>query len=249
MEESAGLPAAAGRDGAFKTTHWTVVMDAARCESSESSEAFGRLYIAYWYPLYAYVRRRGYSPHDAEDITQNFFARLIEKQSLAGLEREGGRFRSFLLTALSHFLANQRDRAHAQKRGSGAPTLPLDYASAEACYSTTAEEALSPEVAFEQNWALALLEQVFRCVRAECEATGKAALFDDLRLHLQGDKLGPPYADVAARHKMSESAIKVTVHRLRRRYGELLRQEIARTVESSNQVDEELRHLISVVTG
>jgi len=234
-------------NGNFVTTHWSVVLLAGQeGRVPEAREAFAQVYLDYWYPLYAYARRRGYPPPNAEDITQDFFVHLMEKKSLQGLEQVGGRFRSFLLRSLDNFLANDWDRRHAQKRGEGQPVLSLNVDDGEAKYSLATSDHDTPEVLFERQWVVTLLAKVFETLRAECQQAGKAPLFEDLRLHLQGDRQGPGYAEVAARHGLSEGAVKVTVHRLRQRYGELLRAEIARTVSSPAEVDDELRHLISL---
>lgn len=231
---------------AFRTTHWTVVLEAARPGTEQSHEAFARIYLDYWYPLYAYIRRRGYSPPDAEDIAQNFFVHLIEKQSLEGLEREGGRFRSFLLRSLDNFLANDWNRARAQKRGEGVPLLSLNVTDDEAKFLAETSVTETPETLFERQWVFTLLAKVLEHLRAECEASGKGGLFEALGPHLQGDRAGLPYAEIAARHGMSEGAVKVAAHRLRQRYGELLCEEIGRTVGSGEEVEGELRYLIAV---
>jgi RNA polymerase sigma factor (sigma-70 family) len=235
-------------NGAFATTHWSVVLRAGQqAKEPEAREAFAHVYLDYWYPLYAYVRRRGHAPANAEDITQDFFLHLLEKQSLQGLEQSGGRFRSFLLRSLDNFLANEWDRRHAQKRGSGEPVLSLNAADGESKYAHVVSDRDTPETLFERQWALTLLSNVLEQLRQECEATGKSGLFEDLRLHLQGDRQGPPYAEIAARQGMSEGAVKVTVYRLRQRYVELLRGEIARTVSRPEEVDEELQHLVALM--
>lgn len=242
-------PSGAGGSAAFRTTQWTAVLDAARPGTERTQEAFAKIYLDYWYPLYAYIRRRGHSPPDAEDITQNFFLHLIEKQSLDGLERDGGKFRSFLLRSLDNFLANAWHRARAQKRGDGVQPLSLDAQDGEARYLFEPTESVTPETLFERQWVCTLLAKVIGYLSTECEKSGKGGLFRDLQPHLQGDRQGQPYADVAARHRMSEGAVKVAVHRLRQRYGELLREEITRTVGSPEEVDEELRHLMAVAAG
>jgi RNA polymerase sigma factor (sigma-70 family) len=235
-------------NGAFVTTHWSVVLLAGQqTKEPEACEAFARVYLDYWYPLYAYVRRRGHTPTNAEDITQDFFVHLLAKKSLQGLEQTGGRFRSFLLRSVDNFLANEWDRRQAQKRGSGQANLSLNAADGEARYAHAVSDRDTPETLFERQWALTLLSKVLEQLRKECEATGKTGLFEDLRLHLQGDRQGPPYAEIAARQGMTEGAVKVTVHRLRQRYVELLRGEIARTVSRPEEVDEELRHLVALV--
>jgi len=211
-------------------------------------EAFARLYRDYWYPLYAYVRRRGYAQHEAEDLTQDFFVSLIKRQRLAGLEREGGRFRSFLLKALQNFLANEWDRAMAQKRGGGQSIVPLEEVDAESRFlaDSTTE---TPEAAFDRNWAYAIIEHAMEHLEAELRSAGKESILPQLRLHLQGDRGGRPYAEIAAEWGLSESAVKTTVHRLRQRYGRLLRAEVARTVGDDAEAERELRHLIEVVSG
>lgn len=231
----------------FTTTHWSVVFEAAQPESPGSVDAFARLYRDYWYPLYTYVRRRGRSPHEAEDLTQDFFVALIERERLRGLEPGGGRFRSFLLKALQNFLANEWDRASAQKRGGGSPLVPLDAAEAETRFLADPATA-APEAGFERNWAFAVLDHAMRNLEHELRAAGKERVFDPLRPHLQSERNGRPYAEIAADLGMSEGAVKVAVHRLRRRYRELLLAELARTVGDEADVTEELRHLIAIVS-
>lgn len=237
------------RTANFNTTHWTIVLSAARPGAEAKQQAFSRIYSDYWVPLYAYIRRRGYAPPDAEDITQDFFLHLINYESLEGLVREGGKFRTFLLRLLDNFLANQWDRSRAQKRGAGQPLLSLNVADGEAKYSLAAPDQNTPETLFERQWVFTLLRRVLESLNAECEAAGKGQLFADLRLHLQGERSGLSYAEVATRHSMTEGAVKVAVHRLRQRYGQLLREEIARTVGSPDEVDEELRRFIAVSAG
>ena len=241
MSPPPGEPPSAAQ--AFRTTHWTVVLQAACPDAPDATAAFAQLYRAYWSPLYAYVRRRGFAPVDAEDITQGFFTRLLEKSSLTNLQREGGRFRSYLLGGLNHFLANEWDRAQAQKRGAGQTPVSLNAEEGETAFLSVQDAGGTPETLFERQWVFALLAQVMRQLQAEATAMGKAAFFEEARPHLQGERSGLPYAEMASRHAMSEGAVKVAVHRLRHRYGELLRAEIARTVSSPAEVDDELRHL------
>jgi len=225
-------------------------MEAALPDGDGGQEAFAQLYLDYWPPLYAYVRRRGSSPEEAEDITQDFFTRLLQKEALAGLRREGGKFRSFLLGAMANFLADEWDRAQAQKRGSGHKPLSVDAEDGETRFQALAIAGeLTPESVFEKQWAVMLLEHVTEQLRAEEVRSGKGGLFEDLRPHLQSDRAGLPYAEIATRHDTTEGAIKVAVHRLRHRYGQHLREQIARTVSSPAEVDEELRHLINVMRG
>jgi len=234
-------------DSAFVTTKWTVIMEAASSEAPGSKAAFARLYQDYWNPLYCYVRRRGYSPAEAEDLTQDFFIALLEKQRLSGLAREGGRFRAFLLTGLKNHLANHWDRARAAKRGGGFSPLSLDETGAEKRFQGLAS-ASDPDLAFEREWAFAVLEVALHHLEDEMSTAGKGGFFQCVRSHLQGDRNGRPYAEIAAELGMSEGALKVAVHRLRRRYGELLRTEIARTILNEAEVAEELGCLLKIVT-
>lgn len=236
-----------GAVGAFRTTHWTVVLQAARPDDAGSTDAFAQLYRDYWPPLYSYVRRRGLSPAEAEDITQGFFYRLIEKNALGNLQREGGRFRSYLLGGLANFMANEWDRARTQKRGSGQAAIPLDAEEGEAIFQSLKDATGTPAVIFEREWVFTLLAQVMNRLQAEEAASGKSPFFQDAKPHLQGERSGLPYAEIAARHAMSEGAVKVAVYRLRQRYGELLRETIARTVSSPAEVEDELLHLLRVI--
>ena len=232
---------------AFQTTHWTLVLEAAHPDAPSDNTAFADLYLAYWPPLYAFARRRGLSPAEAEDVIQNFFTRLVSKRALSGVRPDGGRFRSFLLKSLENFLGNEWQRGQAQKRGGGQRPLSLNAAEGETCFALDAADGETPESLFEKRWAFTLLEHVADRLREEHVESGKRELFDQLRGCLQGDRSGPAYVTIAAQCGMSEGAVKVAVHRLRQRYGELLRQAIARTVSSPAEVDEELRYLISVV--
>lgn len=234
---------------AFGATHWTVVLEAARPNSPAGHTAFAQLYSDYWHPLYAFVRRRGLSAEEAEDITQSFFVRLIEKEALSNLRREGGRFRSFLLGALCNFLANEWDREHAQKRGGGRKPLSLDVSDEEGRYAALeAPDQETPESLFEKQWVLALLNHVSERLGEQQATLQKGALFEDLKPHLQSDRSGKPYAEIALKHGMSEGAIKVAVHRLRQEYRTLLREEVARTVSAKEEVEDELRHLLRVIS-
>ncbi|MCX8091940.1 MAG: sigma-70 family RNA polymerase sigma factor [Verrucomicrobiae bacterium] len=227
----------------FVTTHWTVVLAAGRRHTPQADRALEELCRTYWYPLYAYVRRRGHSREDAEDLTQAFFARFLAKNYLEGLSAERGRFRAFLLAALKHFLANEWDRARAQKRGGGAPHLSLDWQTADTQFQLAAAHELSPDRAFDREWALALLAKVLERLRAECEIEGRARQFAELRPFLTTDVPEMSHAEVARRLGLDETAVRVAVHRLRKRYRQLLRQEIAQTLSDTAMVDEELRAL------
>ena len=233
--------------GAFVTTHWSVVLAARRSDTTRAQTALARLCQCYWYPLYAYVRRRGYNPHDAQDLTQEFFARLLARNWLAQADRERGRFRTFLLSALGHFLANEWDKARAQKRGGAMEIVPLQLDSAETRYGHEPVDPVTPEQGYERQWALALLEEVLNRLQQEHEGEGQADLFTALKPCLVGDRQTQPYATLAANLGMTEGAIKVAVHRLRQRYRQLLREEIAHTVASTGEIEDEMRHLFKVL--
>ena len=233
--------------GSFRTTHWTVVLAASGANDEISREAFANLYLQYWPPLYAYARRRGLAPAEAEDVTQDFFVHLVSKQALAGLQRAGGKFRSFLLKSLDNFLANERDRALSRKRGAGQRPLSLNIDAGETHYALDVPDNDTPESLFDRHWAYTLLENVTRQLRGEYAEPGKRKLFDRVRDCLQGDRSGPAYATVAEQCGMSLGAVKVAVHRMRQRYGELLRQAIAQTVSQPDEVGDELRHLLDIV--
>jgi len=233
---------------AFESTHWTVVLEAARQDSPSGQRALATLYQSYRYPIYAFIRRSGHSPDEAADLTQDFFVRLLEKNWLASITREGGKFRSLLLTAVKHFLANARDHASTQKRGGGQPLLSLDEESSEGRYQFEPIDRATPDVLFERRWALQILEKVLERLRLEYARMEKVDLFEELTAFLPGGSQPVAQAEIAAKHEISVSAVGVAVHRLRRRYGELLRQQIARTVNDPREIDEEIRHLIAVLT-
>jgi len=237
-------PPGAGR---FATTHWSVVLSAARPESAHYQQALESLCQTYWFPLYAYLRRHGCDTHQAEDHTQAFLANLLAKQGLRLAQPERGKFRSFLLAALKHFLANERARAGAQKRGGGRTVLSLDCHSAEAQYALEPRDELSPEKLFERSWALTVLDRTMARLEAEAAASKKQTQFDRLKAYLTAGKNAVAYHQAAAELKMTEGAVKVAVHRLRRRYRELLRNEIAQTVATEDQIDEEIRHLFAAL--
>jgi RNA polymerase sigma factor (sigma-70 family) len=203
----------------------------------------------YWYPLYAFIRKQGFSPPDAEDLTQAFFVHLLGNHGLAAVARAKGRFRSFLLASLKNFLANERDRLGAQKRGSGQIHVSIDTAAAETRYGIEPADPRTAERAFERHWAITLLDTVLDRLRAEYAAPDKAKLFTALKFTLTGESKTTAYIEIAAGLGMSEGAIKVAVHRLRQRYRELLRDEVAQTVASPGDVDEELRHIFVVLSG
>lgn len=233
----------------FATTRWTVVLLAGRKSSPQSAQALEELCCAYWYPLYAYVRHQGHRKSDAEDIVQGFFARFLAKNYLDGLRSERGRFRAFLLAALKHFLANEWDRAHRQKRGGGAMPLALDWQDADTRYRLDLPDPLSPDKLYDRVWATALLRRVLDRLRVECADDGRADFFEAVKECLTVGKGAIPYAEVATRTGLSEGAVRVAVHRLRKRYRALLREEIAQTLADPAQVAEELRALFAAVSG
>lgn len=234
---------------AFHTTHWSVVLAAKDRSEPGAAEALERLCCTYWYPLYAHVRRQGHAPPDAEDLTQGFFARLLEKEWLRSADSERGRFRSFLLASLRHFLSNERDRERAQKRGGGRPILSLDGPGAEERLRSEPAGGCSPQAEFDRRWALTVLGSVLDRLEDEHERKGKAELFRHLRGLLAGGAAEGMHEAVARELGMAEGAVRVAAHRLRRRYRELLRREIAQTVASPEEVEDELQHLFSALAG
>jgi RNA polymerase sigma factor (sigma-70 family) len=232
----------------FVTTHWSLVVSACDRQSPQSGVALEKLCRAYWYPLYAYIRRSGQSKENAEDLTQAFFARLLEKNHLDSARQERGRFRSFLLVSLKRFMANEFERAHAQKRGGFQTQISLDTELAERKFqSELAAPQLPPDRAFERRWVLTLLEQTLSRLRSEFENAGKIVEFERLKIFLTADKKEIPYAKVAEELGINESALRVAVHRLRKRYRELFREEIVHTLAEGESVEAELQHLMSVL--
>jgi RNA polymerase sigma factor (sigma-70 family) len=234
----------------FTPTHWSVVLAAAgRADSTHARDALEKLCRNYWLPIYVFVRRQGHSPHDAQDLTQEFFARLLEKNYLAGAQREKGRFRSFLLASVKHFLANEWDKANAQKRGGGQVPISIDATLGENSFRIEPADAVTAEKVYERRWALALLEQVLRRLREEYTRDGKEKQFNELKSTLTEGSRTVPYAEIATRLRTSEGAVKVAVHRLRQRYRELLRAEIADTVANPAEVDDEIRNLFAALAN
>lgn len=231
-------------DAQFHTTHWSVVLAAGQTSSPRAHEALEKLCRAYWYPLYAYVRRSGRTAHEAEDLTQEFFARMLEKDFPAGIKPEGGKFRSYLLTSLKNFLVNEWASRQTAKRGGGKTMLSLEDLGAEARYQSEPADQATPERLFERRWASALLDQVRQGLREEYAAEGKDRLFESLRPSLTGAAQSIPYDALAVQLGISEGAVKTAVYRLRKRYGELLRSEIAQTVDRPEDVEDEIRCLI-----
>lgn len=231
------------RGPVFVTTSWTVVLAAGRSDTDHAKAALEELCRAYWYPLYAYVRRRGFSAHDAQDLTQAFFEKLLERHWIGDADPDRGRFRTFLLTAMSRFVSDEWDKMRAQKRGGGVRHVPVQLDSAESRYGFEPADDCTPEQCYERRWALTLLDRVLQRLRAEYENEGRRSLFDSLHACLVGGGESQPYLELAAKLETSEGAVKVAVHRLRKRYRQLLRAEIAQTVQGSEGIDEELRHL------
>jgi DNA-directed RNA polymerase specialized sigma24 family protein len=232
----------------FLTTHWSVVLAAGEADSESARKALEHLCHAYWYPIYVYVRRKGYGPEDAEDLTQEFFAQLIAKHQLRLADREKGKFRTFLLSMLDYFLAREWNRAHRQKRGGQFKFLSLDQLTPEERYALEPADNDTPEKKFHRQWALTVLKETMHALEKECEADGKAALFGEVKNLLSGERPGGAYAGVSERLGMAEGAARVAVHRLRQRYGELLRQEIGKTVNQTSGVEEELAYLMGVLS-
>lgn len=231
----------------FATTHWTVVLAAGDAGSPQAEAALEELCRGYWYPLYAYARRAGQGIEAAEDLTQEFFARLLQKDYLRVADRRRGRFRWFLLTAFKCFLANEWDREKALKRGGGNRPLALDALTAEQRYQLEPADPLSADLVFERRWAITLLETARLRLRSEYSATGKGDRFELLEGSMPGERTEKTYAQIGAELGMSEGAVKTEVHRMKRRYAELMREEVARTVAVEAEIDLELRHLIDVL--
>ncbi len=233
----------------FATTRWTLIASARDESSPQARAALDALCRAYWYPLYAFVRRQGHPADRAEDLTQDFFARFVEKDVLGKADRARGKFRSFLLASCKNFLANQADRERAEKRGGRVRHVPLDAGAAESRFFTEPADALTPERLFERCWALALLEQVMSRLRQEYETAGKGVLFDRLKAYLTSEGGTATYAELAERLGRGEGTIKSDVFRLRKRYGELLRDEIARTLDDPAEVEDEIRGLMAALAS
>jgi DNA-directed RNA polymerase specialized sigma24 family protein len=228
----------------FATTQWKIVLEARDGTESLARTALESLCQAYWFPLYAYVRSRGHDADQARDLTQAFFADLLGRRFLEAIDQSKGRFRSFLLASLEHFLSHERDKAKALKKGGGVPQMSLDTADAEIRYRLEPADPVTPELVFERRWGLTVMERTMERLRVEyADQTGR---FEQLRPCLTGDN-PDRYAEIAATLGTTQTAVKAAVHRLRQRYGRLLREEIAETVTSPAEVDEELRYLLGVV--
>jgi RNA polymerase sigma factor (sigma-70 family) len=244
---STSTPTPRGSDAWFVTTHWSVVLSARQKDSPQSEAALETLCRAYWYPLYAFVRRQGQRPEDAQDLTQAFFARLLQKDYLQAAAREKGRFRTFLLVALKRFLANEWDRVRAQKRGGGQALLSLDTSAAETHYQMEPAAEANPDRVYDRRWAMTLLDQTMARLRGEFAEAGKAKEFQQLKVCLTAERTAISYPEIAAALGTNEGAARVAVHRLRKRFREIFRDEIAHTVSSQSQIEEEVRYLIEVL--
>ena len=250
MKASGGGNDSAGAKGAlFSATHWSVVLAAGHADPPQAAEALEKLCRAYWYPLYVYVRRRGYHPEDAQDLTQDFFAHLLQHGVFAAANPQRGRFRSFLVASLDHFLINEWKRAQTGKRGGTTAFIPSDAAEAERRYGQEPVTSLTPEKLLDQQWAFTLLEQAVVGLGREFVAAGKGAQFHRLKEFLTRKVDYGQYPAVATELGLSPAAIALTVHRMRQRYRELVRAEIAHTVASPEELDEEMRYLFAVIRG
>ena len=244
-ETASVAPAAGGRE-AFPATRWSMVRAAGESDESAAQRALEDLCGAYWYPLYAYVRRSGCGVEEAQDLTQEFFARLLEKGWLGGVDQARGKFRSWLLTVMKHFLVNEWRKGQRQRRGGGQMILSLD---AEERFAAEPADPATPETIYAKHWAGAVLAQVHERLRAECEAEGQSGRFDVLKAYLLHDGEAPSYAHAAAALGLSDSALKSAIFRLRRRYGEVFRDEIAQTVDDPREVETEIRELLAALSG
>ena len=231
----------------FATTDWSLILAAADSQDPNAQEALDSLCQIYWHPVYAYIRRRGYQDM-AQDLTQGFFTQLLEKQYIKSARSERGRFRSFLLASVKNYLANEWDREQAQKRGGGTVLLSMDFEGAKASLPEPGHE-ITPEVVFERQWALTVLENVLAALRQEMVRSGNEERFQRLKGFLTGEQAGIKLRTVATELEMSEGAVKVAIHRMRRRFGEMLQSEIASTLNDPREVDEEIRYLFAVITS
>lgn len=233
----------------FSTTHWSLILTAQGSDSIPAGRALANLCETYWYPLYAFVRRNGHSSHDAQDLTQAFFEKLLEKNYLGDVVQEKGRFRSFLLASLKHFLANEWKRSQAAKRGGGTVQISLDDTEAEARYQLEPVEEMNAERLFERRWAMTMLDLVMNRLRKEMETANKLDLFEELKGRLSGGGDAESFAESGKHLNLSEGAARVAAHRMKKRYREILRESIGETVADLSEVEDEIRYLISILSG
>jgi RNA polymerase sigma-70 factor (ECF subfamily) len=245
VDHGSSRPSAAA---GFAVTRWSVVLSAGRSDDAGANEAIEELCQTYWRPIYTFICHRGHNPCDAQDLTQEFFARVFSKNCLGGVGPSKGRFRTFLLAALKHFLANEWDKANAKKRGGGRVFVSLSDRADGTPPPADPVDNQSADVLFDRSWALTLLEQVLARLRQEHLRDGKAEFFEQLKSTLTGERTSLPYSGIGARLGLSEGAVKVAVHRLRQRYRSLLREEIAHTVSSPEQIEEEIRALFAALS-
>lgn len=238
---------AQNNDPNFSTTNWSVVLAAVHADPVKATVALERLCGRYWYPVYAFVRQRGHDVHDAEDLTQGFFHFVLERQALQRADQQKGRFRTFVLTALTNFLHNERDKAQTQKRGGRQQIVSLDEEFAESVYALEARNGETPETLFERRWTAMLVRRVLDELRREYDGRGKGAVFAALQPFLTGEPAGADYERLAQQFGMEAGTVKVALHRARRRFGELLRHEVAHTVDRPEGVEAEIRHLMTVM--
>ena len=231
------------------TTRWSRVLLAGDADVADAQEALADLCRDYWKPLYHFARRKGFQPEDAQDLTQGFILHLLAKNSIANADQSRGKFRTFLIGAFCHFISNYRRDQNAQKRGGSRVIVSMDEPEAEAVYAAYAQDWLTPERQYERSWAFSLLERVMQRLREEYVKAKRVPLFEAIQPHLTGGGQRPGYAKIGAELGMSESAVTISVHRMRKRYGQLLREEIAATVATEAEVEEELRYLIEIVSG
>ena len=238
--------AGSGGVATFRTTHWSVVLAAGESDREKARAALEQLCAAYWYPVYVFARRQGYDSAESEDLTQEFFARLLQRNDLAEVSPERGRFRSFLLTSFKHLLVNEYHRQRTEKRGGRATVISLDREDPETRYQLEPVEPVTPETLFERRWALTVLERAVNRLRDEYAESEKAELFEELKEFLSNQK-SLAHEAIASKHGISVGAVGVTIHRLRKRYAEVLREEISHTVSTPEDIDDEVRHLIAAV--
>ena len=243
-----GTPGTLQEGGAsFASTHWSIVAQSAQTDVPEAASALARLCEMYWPPIYSFIRRRGYAPSDAQDLTQSFFAYFLRTKAYSRTDRLHGKFRSFLLASVKNFLADNWDRDQAIRRGGGYQFVSLDQGTAESFYDVASASDSTPENLFELRWAKSLTAGALDSLRQELHAEGKAQLFEQLRTFLTGGDVLPSYDEASARTGLPRATVKTHVHRLRQRYREIVRREVARTVSSPHEVDEELHYLCNVL--